>query len=151
MWRILRRGLMPVALLGVGIASLVYGVAYHTVVVWEEHEEEITIGPPPGFFEGPGAPGGFDDPEGTGEPGDGFGGPEDGFGPPPPGPWGPPGGAGAFGAPPQKQTVTQVISVKKIDTEMTVLRDTTIGGVAMLETGELMRTYTGTPPSLCPT
>lgn len=146
MWRIVRRGLIPLALLSAGIASLVHGVGYHTLEVWEEHEEEITLGPPPGFFDGPGGQDGFDDPDEFDEFDD-----PDGMGPPPPGSWGPPGGFGGFGPPPEKQTVILPIWIAKTDTEMRLLREVTIGGVTMFETGELMRTYTGKPPSLCPT
>jgi len=62
---VLRVGL-PLALLVVGIASLVYGIGHHSAVVSVEQEIEIDLTPPPGF----GAPG-FGAP-GFGPPGEGF-------------------------------------------------------------------------------
>ena len=55
------------------------------------------------------------------------------------------------GLPPEMQKVTQIVMIGKEETEMVILRDLTVGGIVLLPSGKLKRTYTGNPPSLCPT
>lgn len=124
MWNLVQHAVLPTMLLGLGIASLTYGVSRHRATVLESEEIEITLAPP-------------DMPE----PPPDFGGPP-GFGPPrfmPP------------RLPPELRKVTQIVMVGKEATEMAMIRDVTIGGLALTDEGELKRTYTGKPPSLCPT
>jgi hypothetical protein len=143
MWRIVQRILLPLVLLGVGIASLVYGLRSHTAEVFEEQEIEIALGPPappppePGLPPELGGMPGFPDPSGFGGmPGmPGMGDPMSPFGAPPP----------------ELQKVKQKIFVGKEEPEPVLVREITIGGLMRLATGELQRTYTGEPPSLCPT
>ncbi len=142
MWGILRRAILPVVMLAVGIAALVHGVAKHTAHVFEEQEIEISLAPPPDM----GGPPGMDGLPGMPGMGD------------LPGMEGMPPGLGGldalspFGAPPlELQKVKQKIFVGKDEREMAIVRDVTIGGLVLLESGELRRTYSGEPPSLCPT
>ncbi len=108
-------------MLGLGIASLVWGVKHHILEIYEEQEIEISIAPPPGMMQ----------------------------------PMGPPGREGMpplmAGPPPELQTVTQLMLISKKEPESRAVFEITIGGLALLETGELQRTYSGVPPSLCPT
>ena len=139
MWTRFRRAVVPLVLLLSAIASVIYGARYHYQPVAEEQEIEVTIDPMP-FPEGP------DDGSMAFPPM----GPDDetmplddpmGFGPPPE-------LAGVF-APPMM--MTQTVIVAEDESEPTLIREVTFGGVVLLATGELMRTYTGQPPSLCPT
>ncbi|MBN2023126.1 MAG: hypothetical protein JW809_10065 [Pirellulales bacterium] len=142
MRRILQRGLLPVVLLAVGIASLAYGVGYHRREVLEEQEIEIDVMPPemppdvpPEDMGGPPGADEFGGPPGFGEPSD----------------FGPPGAFGPPALPPELRKIKQIILVGIQEPEMRLVRDVTVGGLARLESGELKRTYTGEPPSLCPT
>jgi hypothetical protein len=123
-------------LLVVGVASLVYGAKYHIQQVYEEQEIEISLELPgmemPGM-EGmpPGMPG-MDDPLLGGQP------PID-----PMMPFAP--------IPPEKQTIKQQVLVCKEEPEGILTRDVTIGGLVLFEGTALKRTYSGEPPSLCPT
>jgi len=101
---------------------------YHTAPVSEEQEIEISIGPPPM----PGFPGGppFEEP---------FGDPSMG---------GPP---GMMAPPPFMEKIKETIIVTEDESELTLNREVTFGGVTLLASGDIMRTYTGAPPSLCPT
>jgi hypothetical protein len=65
-------------------------------------------------------------------------------------------GAPQFGGPPPpiKQTVTQIDRITIIEHEPAVTRDVTVGGVVLLASGEIKRTYdssSGKGPALCPT
>lgn len=122
------RSIPPLVLLGGGIASVIYGAMYHTAPVSVEQEIEIPIAPPPmaGF---PGEPP-FEEP--LGDPS--FGGPPDMMAPPP-----------------FLEKVTETIIVTEPEREFTLIREVTFGGVTLLASGDIMRTYTGEPPSLCPT
>jgi hypothetical protein len=62
-------------------------------------------------------------------------------------------GARPFGEPPgmKKKTVTQTIEVVILQPEPAMIRDVTIGGVVLNKSGNIERTYSGKPPSLCPT
>ena len=132
MGKIIQRGIMPILLLAGGVAALGYGVKYHIRPVFVEQEIEISLAPPqlPPMAPGAGPPG---------------------FGPPP-GFGGPPGGMSPFGAaPPELQKVKQKVLVGQDDLELALVRDVTIGGLVLLGSGEMKRTYSGQPPSLCPT
>ena len=131
----------PLVLLLAGAASLVYGFAYHSAIVSAEHEIEIDLSPPPGlemhggmgFPPQPGV-----EPPGFGPPGDDFGDPWLG-GPPP------------WMEPPQElRTIRDTVIVSEQAAEPQLIREITFGGVR-LDAGMLWRTYTGEPPSLCPT
>lgn len=150
MWRIIQRTMPPLLLLCGGIAAVIYGAKYHTVPVSEEQEIEISLAPPsmPGFpgeppFEEPfGAPPFEDAPFGAppfeeppfGAPPD-MGGPPDMMGPMPPG----------------MGKIKEKIIVTEYESEPTLVNEVTFGGVALLASGDIMRTYSGEPPSLCPT
>lgn len=145
---IFQRALLPTVMLGLGIASLVWGAKHHVLEVFEEQEIEISVAPPPemvqptappmGMPMGPDAMGGGMMPGFPGDPG-----------------FGPPGMAGPApimaGPPPEVQKIKQIVMISKEEPENQVVFEITIGGLALLETGELKRTYTGAPPSLCPT
>ena len=61
-----------------------------------------------------------------------------------------PGASSTEGAPPpQFAPVYQTIAF--IETEPELVREVTYGGVTRLPGGQTKRTYTGKPPSLCPT
>ena len=61
-----------------------------------------------------------------------------------------PGASSTEGAPPpQFAPVYQTIAF--IETEPELVREVTYGGVTRLPDGQTKRTYTGKPPSLCPT
>lgn len=132
---ILRRGLLPIMMLGLGIASLVWSAKHHVLEIYEEQEIKISIAPPPEMMQpmGPGGPHGGMEPDFPGQPGMG--------GMPP----------FMAGPPPELQTVTQFVLVSKEEPESQAVFEITIGGLARLETGELKRTYSGASPSLCPT
>ena len=143
---ILQRALLPTVMLGLGIASLVWGATHHVLEIYEEQEVEISLAPPPDMMDPmgpqdfPGGPDGLE-PGFPGEPGfeePGFGGPSD----MPP---------FMVGPPPELQKVKQVVMIPEEESESQAVFEITIGGLALLETGELLRTYSGAPPSLCPT
>ncbi len=133
LWAIVQRALVPIVLVGAGIALVVYGAAYHTVTVAEEQEIEIEVEPPMPF--GPEFPG--DDPELGGPPGSEP--PE--FAPPFP----------MDQLPPDLAKRKVKVLVTEVEREPVVIWEVTIGGLALLEPGTLTRTYSGKPPSLCPT
>jgi len=49
---------------------------------------------------------------------------------------------------PQYKTVTRTMLVSRLEPESALVRDVTYGGLMRRDDGELMRTYSGTPPSL---
>ena len=55
------------------------------------------------------------------------------------------------GPPPFAEPTTEIVHVAKPASELTLVWETTFGGVTLCDTGELLRTYSGKPPSLCPT
>ena len=68
--------------------------------------------------------------------------------------FGPPGFApppSFFQPPPHLAKVTKKIFITKDELEPALIREVTIGGVALFEAGKLKRTYSGKAPSLCPT
>ena len=124
---VITRAIVPALLLLGGIAALVYGAKFHTAAVFEEKEIEEKIpspfGMPPPFAKSPqGLP----------------------F---------PPGAAPAW--PDAMDFPVQVIKHKVLvphdQSEPALIRDATVGGVVLLSSGELKRTYSGKAPSLCPT
>ena len=58
-----------------------------------------------------------------------------------------------FGGPPQfrKQTIQNTEEVTISVSEPDLIRDVTVGGVALNKSHKIERTYTGKAPSLCPT
>jgi hypothetical protein len=147
MGSIIVRAIVPLGLVAVGIALVIYGATRHTVAVSQEHEEEMSIPIPTPFAPGPpGREGGmfpagpptFDGPPEAG--GAGPGGPPTDMSPEP---WQPP------------QMSVKVIK-KVIETtdepESKVIREVSVGGLALSGSGEIMRTYSGDEgPALCPT
>ena len=132
MWRIVVRLILPALLLVGGIASLIYGAKYHTAPVVEEKEIEVSLAPPmgdgflPGFEGPPGFPPPLEGPPGLMSP--------------------------MIELPPELMKQKQIISITKEEPESILIREITVGGVALLDSGELKRTYSGeAPPSLCPT
>ena len=120
---------LPILLLVVGIASIIYGARFHTQVVLEDREEEVDIliplaGAGGMGFQLPGDPA-------LGPPGANLG-PDD---------------SPSF----IKEKRTRTITSEKIVVEPILCREVSIGGVRLLESGELQQTYSGRPPSLCPT
>ena len=126
---------VPLVLLAVGIAGLVYGIAHHTVVVSAEQEIEVDLAPPPGMGP-PGVDGGF---PGFGPPGAELGGPALPFPPP------------FMQLPPELSKAKEKVIVSEPSSELTLIREVTFGGVTRRSPGVLWRTYSGAPPSLCPT
>ena len=140
-WRVLRRLVVPVLLVLGGVASVIHGARFHSAEVFETQQVQQTIRIPTSF--GPAGPIGGTSPWGIGgEPGSA----------PSPDEGGP-----AF----ITQTITRTVQVPKTLLEPTLTRELTVGGVARvaeadaelfdLEPGSLRQTYTGAPPSLCPT
>ena len=123
MWAIVRRAILPALLVIGGVASLIYGAIFHSAPVLEERETKTTIEIPMGFPSE--APLG------------------DAFSP----------GDTPFGGPPPfvKQAVTRIDLVTLVESEPALMREVSVGGVVLLASGELKRTYSGTKgPSLCP-
>jgi hypothetical protein len=131
MWAIVRRAVVPGLLLSGGLASLIYGALFHEAPVVTEKETETTIDVPLALP--PARP--FGD------------GPS--FGESPSFPGGPlMGEAPAF----VKKTVKRVDLVTIDESEPSLIREVTVGGVALQKSGELKRTYSGNAgPALCPT
>ena len=134
------RAAAPLALLAGGIASLAYGIARHTADVSVEQEIEVSFEPPGGDV---GAPGfvqpGFDQPPGFVPPG------ADPNAPPPLFP------PSLVPLPPELSKVKEKVIVSEPVSEVSLIREVTFGGVTRKAAGVLWRTYTGAPPSLCPT
>ncbi|MEN6495563.1 MAG: hypothetical protein ABFD16_14885 [Thermoguttaceae bacterium] len=127
MWGFIRRTTIPSLLLLGGIAAVVYGTAYRVIPVSEEQEVEKTIVIPspfgmPGFNDSMAGPGAEGQPQESDNP----------F-------------ASEF-----TQKVKQTIVVTHKEPEPRLIHEVTFGGVIRLASGELRRTYTGDPPSLCP-
>jgi hypothetical protein len=133
--------LVPCCLLLAGVASVVHGTRFHATTVLEEQEVEITI-PSPGPFL-PSAP--FGQPPPLGEPPP-FGEARPFDGSPPFGPSQPFGGQQPF-----LTKIKEKVLVPMNEPEWKLVREVTIGGVVLLPSGELKRTYSGKAPSLCPT
>ena len=50
-----------------------------------------------------------------------------------------------------KKKITQQVLVHKMVSELNLNREVSFGGVALSGDGTLLQTYSGRPPSLCPT
>jgi hypothetical protein len=134
MLTILRRAVFPLLLVIAGVAAAIYGVKYHVTTVLEERTSEVKIKVPAAFS--PNRPSG--------------------------GGMGPMNGLPDMGGMPEmiEKTVTKksLEEISLLDPAM--IRDATIGGLrpAMISKNgkrksewALVRTYSGKPPSLCPT
>lgn len=123
MWAFLRRTAPPIVLLLAGAALIVVGATHHdTKVVYEDTYIPPPPPPPPEPPPGLRGPGGF--------------GPRMPFMPPePPAP------------PPEPVLVFRTI----IMPERQIILEATRGGVVRLADGRIKRTYSGAPPSGCPT
>ena len=144
---ILFRAIVPLALVAAGIASLIYGATRHTIAVSQEREEEVSIPIPMPFAPGPPGREGEPFPPGPPMPG----GPPDAEGPGPDGPRGdmPP---DAWQPPQMFAKVTKKIIETTDEPESKVIREVSVGGLALNGSGEIMRTYSGDEgPALCPT
>jgi hypothetical protein len=117
---IIRRAILPALLLIGGLASLIYGTIFHSTPLLEEHETEATIEVPAEFT--------------------------------PPGGESLTPGSDPLGNPPLfiKKTVKRVELVTVMEVEPAVMRDASVGGIEVLASGELKRTFSGKGPSLCP-
>ena len=123
MGAILRRAIVPALLVIGGAASIIYGAMFHRAPVLVEQETTTTIEIPTDF------------------------------GPPPQfGQGGPLSGDAPFGMPPLsiKKEVTRIDVITRVESEAALTREVSIGGVALLPSGELKRTYSGKGPALCP-
>ncbi len=118
-----KRALVPVVLMLIGLGQLIYGAGFHSQSILIEQEPDA---PPP-------MPRRFEPPSFIGP----DGGPAD-FAPPPFVDM-PPGAP----SPPK----TELIALA----EPQMIHEVTIGGLTRLDTGQLKRTYSGAPPSGCPT
>ena len=118
---IIRRAIVPALLLIGGLASLIYGAIFHSVPLLEDHEIQATIEVPAEFA-------------------------------PPPGGEALPPDAAPFGEPLPfvKKTVTRVETTTVQESEPVVMRDASVGGIVLLDSGELKRNYSGKGPALCP-
>ena len=142
---LLRRIILPLVVLITGIVSAVYGVKAHVVPVVQEREEEVSIQIPTPF----GPPG----PEGPQLPGV----PPFPGGPPSPDgqPFGPeplPGMPPAWQPPPQFAKVIKKTIFTFDGPEPKLIREASVGGIMLADSGQIMRTYSGDEgPALCPT
>lgn len=153
MWAMIQRIIVPGVLLGAGIVSAIYGTTRHVVEVVQEQEEEISIPVARPFGPGPFGP------EGGAFPG---GPPQDG-GPPfaeaqppmdrPPGDQPPMDGPPPFWQPPPmfEKVIKKTITITD-EPEPKVVREVSVGGLMLADSGEIKRTYSGQDgPALCPT
>jgi hypothetical protein len=140
MWKSILRALLPIVLFCGALGMLIYGAGFHSALVYHEYEEEqeFPIAPPPVAPQVPGQ-------ENALPP----------FGQPP---FEQPGVGPVFVDPFQavppafRETIKAKVKVTEKEnlSEPRLVREVTFGGVT-LTAGRLMRTYTGQPPSLCPT
>lgn len=146
MWAILQRAIVPLVLLIAGIASTISGAKHHLIPVVQEHEEEVSIPMPTPFGPGPEGPLPPDGPPGAPEP--------PSFAPGQmPGADMPPGGPPAFWQPPPALTkVIKKVIITTDEPEPKIIREVSVGGLTLADSGEIKRTYTGDEgPALCPT
>jgi hypothetical protein len=134
MWSVVRRAIVPVALVIAGLVAIVEGVWYHPIAVLVRRETTKSINVPLVIPPGPSMDGSF-------SPG--------GRSPFPPGmPFGRPASV--------KRTVTEITWDTLVISEPDATRDVTVGGLERIvsgdNAGELKRTYSGGKgPALCPT
>jgi hypothetical protein len=134
---LVRRVVLPLVLVTGGIAAVVYGARHHSKTVFAQHDEEQTIDV---RIPGPVMPRHFQ-----------------------PSPFGGPPGF-PFGDEPEFRTVKKRVLVpvttSSVEFEPALMREITFGGIEWRDTrgesGEpegrnLWKTYSGQPPSLCPT
>jgi hypothetical protein len=134
----LLRGALFFLLLGAGIAAVVYGARFHAATVSQQQEVERDILIPLA---------GFAPDAGFGMPG----GPAVGL---PDEPGLPGGGDGQLPGEPQgfmKKKIKQQVLTDKMVSEPSLNREVSVAGVALAADGTLLQTYSGRPPSLCPT
>jgi hypothetical protein len=160
------RLLILVLLFLAGSYALVYGLVYHRVALDETKQRSVMVAvgtmgdsgepPPDNGGDAQAAPPETPPPESS-PPSDDV----DPFNSPPTGN-GPAANSGnPFENPsPPAVPVIPGVRLKKItedyvdttfDSEWAIVRDVTVGGVALLPNGHLQRTYSGKPPALCPT
>lgn len=157
MWRIIQRAVLPGVLLAAGVASWIYGASRHVVQVVQEQEEEISIPVPSPFGPGPMGPAG--EPFPGGPPQEGglppFDGQPPGQGPidQPPMDQPPMEGPPPFWQPPPVfEKVIKITIVTTDEPEPKIIREVSVGGLMLAESGEIKRTYSGQDgPALCPT
>lgn len=158
MMRVLRTAILILLFLG-GLGSILYGSFCHVLSVEEEKTREITIAVPTlsGVNESlPNQGGGSANmlplPPRANDPGDGDVDPFHSGGPPPDmgNPFETP---SMIPSPPglKYEKVTETYTESRKEPEWAIVREVTVGGVVLLADGRLKRTYTGQPPSLCPT
>ena len=161
----LPRLLLLIILFLAGSYALVYGLVYHRVALDETKQRSVMVAdgtsgdpgepPPDSGDDSHAAPPETPPPESSppSDDVDPFRSPPTGSGP-----------AANFGNPfenpsPPGVPVIPGIRLKKImedyvdttfDSERSIVRDVTVGGVALLPNGHLKRTYSGKPPALCP-
>ncbi len=151
MWAIIQRAIVPCVLLVAGIVSAIHGASRHVVEVVQEHEEEISI-PIPTFGPGPAGP---EDEAFPGAPPGDRGPPFAEGQPPGPGPLGQPpmdGPPPFWQPPPMFEKVIKKVIVTTDEPEPTIIREVSVGGLTLADSGEIKRTYSGNEgPALCPT
>ena len=82
---------------------------------------------------------------------DGFGPPmDDGFGPPMDDGFGDPGMPGMIAPSSFLSKIKETVIITESESEASLMREVSIGGVTLLAEGILRRTYSGDPPLLCP-
>jgi hypothetical protein len=152
MWSMIQRIIAPGVLLAAGIVSAMHGMSGHVVEVIQEHEEEVSIPVPTPFGPGPFGPEREPLPGGLAPDG----------GPPfaevqPPGPRpmdqppmdGPP---PFWRPPPVFEKVIKITTVTTDEPEPKIIREVSVGGLTLADSGEVKRTYSGQGgPALCPT
>lgn len=160
----MKRLVATIGLLIVGGGLLVYGVGWHGVTVYVEQQREVSILVPSvtgGFgaqtpeMPGPPAAGG---PTGEASPFEASGGEQNPFessataeNPFQPSTSGSEPDLGAMPGGLERKTIREKILVAQQEPEWKVVREVTVGGLVLLADGMLKRTYSGRPPSLCPT
>jgi hypothetical protein len=152
----MKRKVWLILLLVIGGGSLLYGSLFHTAMVEEEGEREISVPVPvlPGLGDVPPAPAGdvatepqqqkpgsddvdpFRTPSADGTP---AGNSDNPFENP----------ATLPGIKFEKRT-EKIVETRE-EPEWVIVRDATVGGVMRLANGQLKRTYSGKTPALCPT
>ena len=148
---IAKREVCTVVLLLGGSGALCYGWLFHTVQVYQEEEREVSVAVPTPF--GPEETPSEQPPPNDGGPAEGV----DPFRSPPEEPAKPEAKSAEGPSAPQPppgvtfQKVTEKYWEARYEPEWVVTRDVTVGGLARLADGQLRRTYSGKPPSLCPT
>jgi hypothetical protein len=160
----MKRHVGLILLLAGGCGSLLYGLCFHKATITQEGKREVSIAVPilSGFGDAP-----VERRENVGaklperSPGTGDNATADDRNPFQPlsadatgaqGSENPFEGPAASPAPPDVrfQKVTQTFVVAREEPEWAIVRDVTVGGIARLPDGQLKRTYSGKPPSLCP-